>query len=385
KNNNDKEKNELYEVLGALCVREQIQIEDKGDYVEITACPQGKIRVTEEDDTILLSANTRHGGPGFHCFVVDFYRDIKEEIPGEYELIDDLEFDLEEDFRKLHSTYEEELEYIRGILIKNDLLKEQNYLYEETFFLPMNKKGRILTSVGDIDEKEFKEMSLLELMDCFYVWNDWDKDARFFKNAALTLLAKEGVGIYTNMNETTIKHAQTICDYIELAFEDDPKLPLPVKNYKFLIEQLGRENKLNGAIQMKEEVIQYRDGEVYHLFESAKVVAHGACERSYDPQNRCLCLMAPYVEEATWKYLIQASLNSSIMTDYDNVSKQIPIAYDGKSIYMSEWKEDGFFTIEAIVQRKEEQLFFHCIVANQKNLAYIRQCIKESDFQKGID
>lgn len=41
--------NELYEVLGLIARREEVQIEDRYDHVDILVCPQGKIVVTEED------------------------------------------------------------------------------------------------------------------------------------------------------------------------------------------------------------------------------------------------------------------------------------------------------------------------------------------------
>ena len=47
-NRNEQEKNEIYQVLGLLCKREQIQIEERLDCVEILVCPQGKIQVTEK-------------------------------------------------------------------------------------------------------------------------------------------------------------------------------------------------------------------------------------------------------------------------------------------------------------------------------------------------
>ncbi|MCF0259819.1 MAG: hypothetical protein HUJ54_08165, partial [Erysipelotrichaceae bacterium] len=62
KDRNENEMNELYQVLGALCEREGVQIEDRGDRVEILACPQGKIIVTEDDKDMVLTANTRHAG-----------------------------------------------------------------------------------------------------------------------------------------------------------------------------------------------------------------------------------------------------------------------------------------------------------------------------------
>ena len=289
KDRNEKEKNELYEVLGLLAQREQVQIEDRGDRVEMLVCPQGKIVISEEDDDIIIHANTRHAGAGFHAFVVDICKDIQEEVPGEYELMDDLEFANDEDFHRLHHVYEDELEYLRDALLHSDKLASQNYLFEETFFLPMEKDNRILTSIGDLDRKEFADMHLHDLMDNFYVWNEYEQDAQYFKNCALVLLAKEGVGKYTLMNDQTEKDANVICDYIELAFEKDPSISLPLREYRYLIERLHRENKLTKAQMMDEEVIQYRTKEVYHLFQDVKVVADGACERSFDPVMNSLC------------------------------------------------------------------------------------------------
>ena len=96
------------------------------------------------------------------------------------------------------------MDYIRGVLLENEVMRQQNYMYDETYFLPLQKEDRILTSQGDLDLKEFKHMNTRDLMDSFYVWNDWERDAKFYKNCALTLLAKEGVGEYTLMNENTI-------------------------------------------------------------------------------------------------------------------------------------------------------------------------------------
>lgn len=49
KDRNEKEMNELYEVLGLIARREEVQIEDRYDHVDILVCPQGKIVVTEKD------------------------------------------------------------------------------------------------------------------------------------------------------------------------------------------------------------------------------------------------------------------------------------------------------------------------------------------------
>lgn len=382
KDRNEKEKNELYEVLGLLAQREQVQIEDRGDRVEMLVCPQGKIVISEEDDDIIIHANTRHAGAGFHAFVVDICKDIQEEVPGEYELMDDLEFANDEDFHRLHHVYEDELEYLRDALLHSDKLASQNYLFEETFFLPMEKDNRILTSIGDLDRKEFADMHLHDLMDNFYVWNEYEQDAQYFKNCALVLLAKEGVGKYTLMNDQTEKDANVICDYIELAFEKDSSISLPLREYRYLIERLNRENKLTKAQMMDEEVIQYRTKEVYHLFQDVKVVADGACERSFDPVMNSLCLMSPYEEDAHWDWLIQSAKTSEICSYLDAVEAVDPFVYDGKVIQILEREEDGIYCLEAKLSQDTRNLYFHITIANAKDIPYLKQCIKESGFQK---
>ena len=81
KDRNEKEKNELYQVLGLLAQREQVQIEDRGDVVEMIVCPQGKIVISEDGEDMIIHANTRHAGAGFHAFVVDICKHIQEEVP----------------------------------------------------------------------------------------------------------------------------------------------------------------------------------------------------------------------------------------------------------------------------------------------------------------
>lgn len=381
KDRNEKEMNELYEVLAALCHREGIQIEDKGSHVEIRACPQGKIVVTEEDGNMILSANTRHAGAGFHAFVVDLFKDIQEEVPlGEYELIDDLEYANDEDFHRLHHVYENELDYVKNLILTDSDFRKKNYLYDETYFLPIEDENKVMTSTGFMDRKEFMNKEIEDLMDDFYVWNDWDRDARFYRNAALTLLAKEGRGIYSKMNEETEKTANEIADYLEIAHEKDPDLKLPVKEYTELVDLLDRENKLKDALPMDREAIQYRTREVYHLFEDARVVAPGTAERSYDPSQQSVNLMAPYTNEGEWSWLIQASKQPAILPDAKDLMVEKPEIFKGKTIWMDTYEEDGIHNINAVIRQDEEYLYIHAITNNSKDVPYLQECIRLSGF-----
>lgn len=380
KDRNEKEINELYEVIAAICHREGVQIEDRGEAVEILVCPQGKILVTEDDKELTLTANTRHAGAGFHAFCVDIFKDIEEELPGEYELVDDMEFDKDEDFHRLHHAWENELDYMRQLLLTDPDFRRKNYLYDETYYLPMEKEGKILTSTGEMDWQRFKDMDLDDLMDRFYVWNDFDRDARFYRNAALTLLAKEGVGAFSKMNDQTIKVANEICDYLEIAHEKDPALKLPVKAYFLLVNLLGREDKLKDAPRMEEDAIQYREREVYHLFADCKVVADGAAERSYDPVTNSINLMAPYKEAGEWSWLIQASKEDHIITDKARLLEEEPEVTDSGAMWLDDWTEDGFAVVEAIIRKGEDWLYLHAIAVDDKYIPYLKSCFRQSGF-----
>lgn len=380
KDRNEKEMNELYEVIDAICHREGVQIEDRIDRVEILVCPQGKILITEEDKNLVLTANTRHAGAGFHAFCVDIFKDIEEELPGEYELIDDLEFDKDEDFHRIHHVYENELDYLRKLLLQDPDFRQKNYLYDETYVLPIEEEGKIHTATGSMDTNEFLNKDLHDLMDQFYVWNDWDRDAQFYKNAALTLLAKEGVGAYSKMNEQTEKTANEIMDYLEIAHELDKDMPLPVKEYEELAFLLDRDNKLKDAPSMIGDAIQYRSKNLYHLFEDVRIVADGAAERSYDPVNQSLNLMAPYKDDGEWKWLLQASKNPSIITNYEHLTQQDPIKTDLGYVWMDSWKEDGIYTIEAIIRQDERWLYIHAVARKEEYLDYLKDCILASGF-----
>lgn len=380
KDRNQKEKDEIYEVLAALCHRENIQIEERGDVVEIDVCTQGKIIVQEVENDVILSANTRHAGPGFHAFCVDFFLDLKEELPGDYELQDELEFEKDGDIHRILHHYMDELEYLRGNLIRHDPIFFKNYLYDSTYFLPLEKPNCIATPIGYVDTKELSHLDPVDLVDIFCIWNQWDIDATYFKNAALTLLAKEGYGPYLHMNEQTEKVAEQICDYIELAYERDHSISLPVKEYRMYANLLQREDKLKDAIPMEQEVFQYRLMEVYHLFENCKVVALGACERSYDPVTQSLCLMSPRTSEEQWDYLIQASKQEVICSHLEQLHQKDAISVGDKSLWMDVFEEDGFLIIEAHICQMEENLYFHCILADPKNEAYLKECIRQSEF-----
>lgn len=381
KDRNPDQMDEIYQTLGALSQREGVQIEDRGHAVEILVCPQGKIVAQEDEKDLILAANTRHGGPGFHAFVVDFFEDLQEEVEGEYEFFDDTEYNKDEDFDRLITKYEEELEYVRKLILDRPGFSEKNYMFDETYYLPQAQQGKINTATGVMDLTDFQTTNIKYLMDRFYVWNDWDRDGQFYLNSALTLIAKDYYGKYSHMDEVSAKVAETIAEDIEAAYRLNPLLPLPLNTYQEICELLHRESKLKGAIAMDEEIVPYRNKDVHHIFEDARIVALGSAQRNYDPICQSLFLSAPYQDEGEWSWLIQASLQPDILTNVDELLEREPIVRDDQTIvWMDEYFEEGIDYIDAIIREDERYLYIHSLAQDLAQMDYLRQCILQSGF-----
>ena len=62
---NEKQRDEIYEVLGLIAEKEHIQVEERGELVIMKVCPQGTLECREQGGEICISADTTLGGPGF--------------------------------------------------------------------------------------------------------------------------------------------------------------------------------------------------------------------------------------------------------------------------------------------------------------------------------
>ncbi len=366
-----KEHQEFYDVVVALCQREQVQLEEKNDVVSIHACPQGVITIEEKEGAISCSSSTRHGGPGYHAFVVDFFLDIQTELGKQFELYDDLNYDQDGNFDRLVQIYEDEITYLKGLLLNSEDMLRVNTIYDETLFYPMVKEGKVPTILGYLDKETLKRMSEKDLMPYFYIWNDWDKDAQYYRQVALYRYVKEGLKEYTNINELSIKYAHEICDMLELAHSLDPYIPLPMDIYQELLSYVDRKPILTECVSMDQEIKPYRMSDVYHLYDDLQIVAHGASLRSVDKVSQSLCIMAPYTQEEHWHWLIQASHNPNICEYLENEdSKQI--------------QQDDHLIIEAKKEKEGKPIYFHCVIADEKDLDYIQFCIKNSQWMPSV-
>lgn len=257
-------------------------------------------------------------------------------------------------------------------------LDQQNYYFDAAHYLVVQREDVIITPCGFIDRHEFEQMDVEELAPYFFLWNEEARDAQFYKNCALHLLAKEGYGRYARMNERSEKYASMIVDYIEIAYAKDPAISLPLQPYHELCTLLGREETIAEGVWMEEEISQYRHQEVYHLFHEWSIYAPGCCERSYDAIHDELYLMAPYAD-ASWGWEWMWRISSHVLE---------PSRWEGLQEEGERWQSEGItgvcrtivqedlMRLQAVLTAKE-RLYIEIVVREAKDLPYLKACIQQ--------
>lgn len=277
----------------------------------IDVCPEGFIEVSYDEPYLSVCAQTNVAGPGFHAFVCSFFDDVIKLCPITLSVSDPTGYFDERDFEKLRTQIFYRWLSDIGNYIQDIGEKDHDLCisWPLDYYHPKAKDGFVITPMGYMAKEDFQTLSIEELAQRFFIWNNYGRDAQYYRNAALNLLWKECFYEYTNMNEYTEKMAGTILDYIEIAHEMDKELPLPLHEYQELCEVSGREMKITDATALYIPHIGYRKEIVEFHFGNWSIPAHGCCEKSVDESSQTLYLMAPYHSaEEPWLWMYRVNI-----------------------------------------------------------------------------
>lgn len=376
----EKQKNEIYEVMGLIAEKEHLQIEERQDRVIVKACPQGTLECWEQGGEIRIHADTTLGGPGFHACCVRILEWLAEECETPCTLSDDCGYVEHGDFGKLkYEHFYPWLLDLKRMLLEEDL-RTKNYYFDHSDYLPHVREDVVATPMGFLDRHELEAMDEESLARCFFIWNDEERDAEYYRSCALHLLAKESYGPYAPMNEMSEKYAAEIADYVEIAHAKDPQLALPYNEYQMICQALHREAAFADAEQMDEEIVQYRLHEVYHLFHEWRIYAPGCCERSYDASNDELYLMAPYAQaHEMWKWMWKISAHGDLAEGQDVQRWENDTVKGSCQVTAME----DHTLLSAVLRHGKEKLSIQIYVRDPDDLPYLQACLKQCERHEG--
>lgn len=372
-------------------IKNQLKMEIYEDCAVIDVCPEGYIEISCENLYVSISAQTNVAGAGFHAFVCDFFAQIQKRSPIVLNANDPTGYYDQRNFNHLkygifHRWLADIVKYVKE---EEDTVSELCISWPLDYYQPKHKQGYIVTPLGYINKQDFCHTDINELAERFFIWNQLGRTADYYRNAALNLLWKECYFEFSNMNEETKKQADTILDLLEIAYEKNPELPLPLMEYHLLCEIRKREKKLIDAQAMTNPIkIGYRYDNVEYHYGNWCITLEGFCEKNFDHINQLCYLMSPYrSEEEPWKWMIRMeAVNNLIdLNQQENDWKVI-----GKSM---SWKQGDAFgigvhisnedhvLIEAYLAHHDEQLFVQAVVCDESDVEYLLKQIQSISYQ----
>lgn len=378
----ENEKESFTSFLLHFCKHMYLKAEDYGNHVLIEVCPKGDIEVAYEGCFISISAKTELAGPGFHAFVCKFIDELKEACELSFEVHDHTKYYEERNFENLKYGYfykwlQEMSQYV--IQQKEDV---ESLCWVHPEYKPLYKEGHIITNMGYIELSDFQNKDIEELAFQFFIWNTIEKDARYYRNCAISLLWESCFFQYSDMNEATEKVAKTILDYLEVAYDLDHEIALPLDAYQVLCNIFHREQIIPDS-HKNLSVNGYRSQPVYYYFGNWQLYVSGFAERSFDKTCETLHFMAPYEHaDKAWEWMMKANVYTAGSVDkslYDNIyqAKETfmfsSVNYQANAVIQS---CDEFELLRVIYQNDVEVLVLDCYCSDTKHLEMLKDWVQ---------
>lgn len=376
----EKDREQFSQYLKDVCEKKKVHIEDYDTTLMMDICPEGYIECSYEGTFVSIAAQTNVAGPGFHAFVCSFFDEIIMNSPISFEISDPTKYYEERNFENLKYKYFYQwLKEIAGY-VKEHHQELNNLLisWPMDYYQPIGKDGYVVTPMGYISVEDFTNLDTEELAERFFIWNDLDFHAGYYRNCAISLLWKECFFEYSSMNEYTDKMANMIIDYIEAAYEKDDTIPLPMKEYHALCEAIKREDIIHHGIDMNLTDIGYRRYMVSYPFGNWRIPVPGCSENGYDEKTQTLHFMAPYKHnEDGWKWLIKA--NAYVFEEELSFAEAF-LCEEAFDIENQNFKGKGlieeteeYYRISTQYISGKETMLVECIIRNQEDIDTLRE------------
>ena len=346
----------------------------------IYICPCGIIDVCIENYYAVLKTNTALAGPGYHAFVCELFDKIQKEGPVYLSIDDECDYLQDHDLNRIRDIAF--YPYMRRLMESFSKMKEDEeatYAWENKSYLPIAKEKSIITPLGYVYAAQCRNLSIEEACRQFYIWNEIEKDALFYRNSALVSLWCDCLFENSLYDEASLSLAKSICIALEKAHELDKSLPLPVDEYQLLCKMLKRENRIFDVDQYPQGDIGYRKNPVFYVYGNWFIYFQGNAIQRFDGHTMILEIMN---EEET--------LISMSITGYKD-NKKMDFAYrylnTVDSLDNIDFHDEGIHIKGVLHQLNDEHhtlyLQAQCIKENEMLMINV-QCSDMTSYQQAL-
>lgn len=221
---------------------------EKSHILYFEFCCYGKFELvfSRSLNQIICVCQTNLAGPGFHAYIVDFLEKFAQAYNLSFNIDDETNYFTHRNFEQLQEHFNG---WLRG-LINTSLtqLNSENYssliiCWNESFF-PINRAETVITPMGRFPIAKLSEYcqsqdSIKEFAKEFFVWNELEKDARFYRNNALVILWAKCCFMPSSRSNFDAIINGKIISLLEKAAACDSSLPFPKREYSELCKLHG--------------------------------------------------------------------------------------------------------------------------------------------------
>lgn len=296
--------------LNQMCASLGYSLKQESNQIIINFCQNGDLRlrfIKKLFGTILLEGDcqTNIAGPGFHAAAINFVDKLAETDKIRITIEDETDYYKNRDFNKLR--YEHFYKWID--MLFGHVTNEINDNKTDTMcicwafdkYIPLDKKGTIVTPMGRFDVAILKEKldkkQLETVAKDFFIWNNPDKDGRFYLNSALNIMWEDCCFMPGSRSGEDRSINDLIINYLEKAITMDNTLPFPKAEYLKLCE-LNEKTPINVKslndynstcpIGYRKETIHikignttiYIPGHFLYLYDDGKILFYDESENS---------------------------------------------------------------------------------------------------------
>ncbi|WNY25505.1 hypothetical protein [Methanolapillus millepedarum] len=265
---------ELFLILKNMSKKHDVEFLGSGNFddaVFIHFCKAGDIVFWYEDGILRGDCQTNAAGPGFHAAAVDFLDVFMVKSKLDVLVDDETDYYSHRDFEKMRREHfynwldnlvQAVYEQFQGAEVGNVFICWGPEQYE-----PIDIPNTVVTPVGRFSMKNLliRAKEIDTFAGDFFIWNSREKDARFYRNSALSMLWEDCFFMPSRRSPPDKKVNQDILWHLEKAMKMDSSLPFPVAEYLEICNLAGSKPKsvANLAAYESEFPVGYRKSDVH--------------------------------------------------------------------------------------------------------------------------
>lgn len=227
---------EIQDEMRTFAEEKGYQCECKGRYLMIRLCPEGYVWVKRDNNRLKGESQTNIAGPGFHVAVLHFMEEMCEGIGIHLKVEDQTGYYRRRDFISMRVNC-----FYRWFTALMDLVsqweegKEDVVCWPSGYYVPEGRSGMVITHIRPFSYAEIRGvvnsgLSMAFAKD-FFLWNEEEKDAYFYRNCGLALLNQECFFMPSSRSKQDQSINAEILWYLEKALDMDERIPFPKAEY----------------------------------------------------------------------------------------------------------------------------------------------------------